>query len=42
MICAWCPTFDPRHPSNKGKSHGMCKPCAAKLHADLDAKEQKA
>jgi hypothetical protein len=31
IICAWCPTFDPKDPRNAQASHGMCPSCAAKF-----------
>jgi hypothetical protein len=39
-ICAWCPGFDHTDPANRGRSHGICPTCAAKLAADLLAREQ--
>jgi hypothetical protein len=38
-ICCWCPTFDPKAPENRGASHTICPTCAARLHAELDARE---
>lgn len=36
-ICAWCPGFNPRDPENRGKSHGICASCQAKIDAQMDA-----
>lgn len=31
IICAWCPSFDPKAPANANASHGICPSCAAKF-----------
>lgn len=31
IICAWCPSFDPKAPVNAHASHGICPSCAAKF-----------
>lgn len=41
IICAWCPDFNPRDPSNRGASHTICPACKARLDAELDAEEGK-
>lgn len=37
VICAWCPTWNPRDPANVGASHGLCRRCERRLRAELDA-----
>jgi len=38
-VCAWCPTFDPTAPENRGVSHTICPDCQKRVHAELDALE---
>jgi Zn finger protein HypA/HybF involved in hydrogenase expression len=33
VVCAWCPTFDPKDEANKGATHGMCPTCKEKMEA---------
>lgn len=34
VTCAWCPNAEP---SSLDVSHGICKPCEARVNAELDA-----
>jgi len=39
-VCAWCPGFNPRDPANRGKSHGICPACAARLEQQAEARAE--
>jgi hypothetical protein len=38
LVCSWCSTLVREGSPNAPTSHTLCLTCAAKLHAELDAK----
>ena len=34
-VCAYCPTFDPRNPDNRGATHVICPTCQRRIDESI-------